>query len=284
MKKRKITILSIIFILFFNICHAESIQEEITKIEKEADNYKFTLENTELQQYKNIISYELYLLWDNELNSLWKRLFKEVNTTEKKKLLIQQKEWINRKKENIKIAGQPYEGGSIQSLVCNIRAMEMTKARVYILAKYLAHIRKESFIISNETKEWIDYEDPSLDNVFELFEGCWEIYEKTGNYICIERSNMSFYGVEGSNWTLWISDGIVLSDLDIYSYTKDSIIFKVSNKDKNIFYQLSVNIDYSMVLVFGNSLEDFDRNNAIFSYDFRENSKKLEKFIEKSNY
>ena len=149
MKKRKITILSIIFILFFNICHAESIQEEITKIEKEADNYKFTLENTEPQQYKNIISYELYRLWDNELNSLWKRLFKEVNTTEKKKLLIQQKEWINRKKENIKIAGQPYEGGSIQSLVCNIRAMEMTKEEQNQTALYLMNniIPKRNIII-----------------------------------------------------------------------------------------------------------------------------------------
>lgn len=277
MKKRSITILTTVFILFCNICYAESIQEEIERVEMETDKYKIMIENTEQQQPRNIMTYELYTFWDNKLNSLWKRLIKEVNEEEKKKLLVQQRNWIKRKEESVEIAGQPYEGGSIQPLIHNIRAIEMTKARVYILAKYLAYVRKEPFTILND----VDYADPNLYEVFKLFEGCWEIFEEKGKYINIEKSHMCFYGVEGSNWTLWTSNGIILSDLDVYTYTKDTIIFKVSNNGKDIFYKLSVNVDYSMVLVFGNSLDNLDWDNAIFSYDFRENSQELENFLQK---
>lgn len=280
MKKRKIMILAIsIFILVCNICYSDSIQEEIARVEKEANKYKIILENTEPQQHRNIISSELYFLWDNELNSLWKKIFKELNPIEKKKLLIQQRKWIKRKEENVEMAGQPFEGGSIQPFIHNTRAIEMTRARVYTLAKYLAHIKKESFYISNEVKETLDYADPSLNDIFKLFEGCWEIFDETGKYISIERSEMCFYGIERSNWTIWVSNGVVLSDLDVYSYTKDTIIFKVLKNSENIFYKLTVNSDYSMVLVSGNSLDRFDWDNAIFSYDFKENSQELRKFI-----
>lgn len=266
MKKRNITILAIIFILLCNICQAVSIQKEIAKIEKKAIEYENIINNSTSQMDMNINSGDLYILWDNELNSLWKRLIKKVDIEEKRKLLIQQREWIKRKERNIKEAGAIYEGGSIQSYIHNRRATEMTRARVYTLAKYLAHVRKESFVIPKEIKKSLDYADPSLNDVFKFFEGCWEIDEEKGKYIGIERSDMCFYGVEGSNWTLWVSDEVVLSDLDVYSYAQDTIIFKVSKKGKNTFYKLSTDIGYTMIFEWGGSLDKID--DVISSCDF----------------
>lgn len=270
LKKRVAILLSVIAIFFWNISQskAESIQEEIEKIEEKSIEYEEIISNTETQSNLNINSSELANLWDAELNFLWKRLVKELNAEQKKKLLAQQRAWIKRKEADIKATGAEYEGGSIQPLIYNSRTAELTRARVYVLAKYLAHARKEPFIISNKIKESINEADPSLDDIFKSFEGCWEIYEETNKYIGIERTDMSLYGVDGSNWTLWITDGVVLSDLNVYSYTKESVIFKVSNNGKDSFYRLGINIDNSLIFESGNSLDEME--NPIFSYDFKE--------------
>lgn len=254
MKKRKIVILAIIFILFYNICYTETIQKEIERVERKDNKYQQELNNLEGQVFINAHSSKLYSFWEDELNSLWKRLIKEVDTKTKKKLLKQQRAWIKRKEKNIEMAGKMYEGGSIQSQIMNTRGKDMTRARVYILAKYLAHVRNEPFIISEKIQKIINYADPSLDDVFKVFEGNWEIYGEKGKYINIERSDMCFYDVEGSNWTLWITDGIILSDLNVYNYTQDSIIFK----NKNTFYQLTTNIGCALIFTWGNSLKTMD--------------------------
>lgn len=258
---KKITmLLSIIFILLCNISNvkAETIQDEITRIQGKAYEYESDIFNAETQLERNLYSGDLYQLWDDELNSLWKRLSKELTPEMKKKVLNQQRAWIKRKDENVKSAGDMVSGGSIQSLVCNSRAAEMTRVRVYVLAKYLANVKNEPFTISSEIKESLNELDPNLNDVFKSFEGQWKIDEKPNTYIGIERTDMCLYGVEGSDWTLWVTDEVVLSDKDVYSYTRDNIIFKVSRNGKNSFYKLSFTYGDTIIFASGSSLDRMD--------------------------
>lgn len=258
---KKITmLLSIIFILLCNISNvkAETIQDEITRIQGKAYEYESDIFNAETQLERNLYSGDLYQLWDDELNSLWKRLSKELNPEMKKKVLKQQRAWIKRKDENVKSAGDMVSGGSIQSLVCNSRAAEMTRVRVYVLAKYLANVKNEPFTISSEIKESLNELDPNLNDVFKSFEGQWKIDEKPNTYIGIERTDMCLYGVEGSKWTLWVTDGVILSDKDVYSYTRDNIIFKVRHNGKNSFYKISFTYGDTIIFASGSSLDKME--------------------------
>lgn len=258
---KKITmLLSIIFILLCNISNvkAETIQDEITRIQGKAYEYESDIFNAETQLERNLYSGDLYQLWDDELNSLWKRLSKELNPEMKKKVLKQQRAWIKRKDENVKSAGDMVSGGSIQSLVCNSRAAEMTRVRVYVLAKYLANVKNEPFTISSEIKESLNELDPNLNDVFKSFEGQWKIDEKPNTYIGIERTDMCLYGVEGSKWTLWVTDGVILSDKDVYSYTRDNIIFKVRHNGKNTFYKISFTYGDTIIFASGSSLDKME--------------------------
>ena len=258
---KKITmLLSVAFILLFNIsdAKAETIQDEIARIEGKAYEYEGDISNAETQMEMNLYSGDLYQLWDDELNSIWKRLSKELTPEMKKKVLNQQRAWIKRKDENVKSAGDMVDGGSMQPLVHNSRAAEMTRARVYVLAKYLANNRNEIFIIPSEVKKSINEADPNLNDVFKSFEGQWKIDEKPNTYIGIERTDMCLYGVEGSNWTLWVTDEVVLSDKEVYSYTKDNIIFKVSRNGKNSFYKLSFTYGDTIIFASGSSLDKMD--------------------------
>lgn len=258
---KKITmLLSVAFILLFNIsdAKAETIQDEIARIEGKAYEYEGDISNAETQMEMNLYSGDLYQLWDDELNSLWKRLSKELNPEMKKKVLKQQRAWIKRKDENVKSAGDMVSGGSIQSLVCNSRAAEMTRVRVYVLAKYLANVKNEPFTISSEIKESLNELDPNLNDVFKSFEGQWKIDEKPNTYIGIERTDMCLYGVEGSKWTLWVTDGVILSDKDVYSYTRDNIIFKVRHNGKNSFYKISFTYGDTIIFASGSSLDKME--------------------------
>ena len=88
---KKITILlSAIFILLFNIsdAKAETIQDEIARIEGKSYEYESDISNAETQLEMNLYSGDLYQLWDDELNSIWKRLSKELTPEMKKKGLI----------------------------------------------------------------------------------------------------------------------------------------------------------------------------------------------------
>ena len=58
-------------------------------------------------------------------------------------------------------------GGSLQPQLENSAAEGLTRARVYILAGYLADVRNESFVIDTEIQKSIDESEYSLDDVTE---------------------------------------------------------------------------------------------------------------------
>lgn len=241
----------------------ESIQDEIARIEEKSREHCNIDTSSMGQQQMNRHSAEWYLIWDDELNSLWSRLSDELDAETKAKVLEEQRAWIKGKEGNATAAGMSALGGTLQPLLESETAGEMTRARVYILAGYLADVRNESFTISPEIQESLDAAEPSLDDVFEQFEGQWIFDESRGACVGIERTEACSYGVEGSNWTVWVTGGDLFSDLDVYGYTETNILFKVTRNDSDAFYELSFGTDHALILTYRTSLS----RDALNDYD-----------------
>ena len=237
---------------------AESIQDEIAKVEVKSCEYENADWGSMGQQEMNQLTGQWYQLWDDELNSLWSRLSDELDSETKAKVLDEQRAWIKRKEENVKGAGAAAFGGSLQPQLENSTAEEMTRARAYILAGYLADARNESFTIPSEIQESIDIADLSLNDVFEKFEGQWIFDRDRGACVGIERTETCAYGVEGSNWTVWVTGGDIISDLDVYGYTENNIIFKIPHDGYDAFYELSFNMANSINFAFGTSIDTLE--------------------------
>lgn len=71
------------------------------------------------------------------LNDLWRVLKRTLDTEQMNALTDEQRAWIAEKEQSVADAGAEYEGGSMQPMVMNLRAAEMTKERVYELMEYL---------------------------------------------------------------------------------------------------------------------------------------------------
>lgn len=228
----------------------ESIQAEIEKVEKMSQEHCNIDSSSMGQQQMNQHSAQWYRLWDDELNSLWSRLSEELDAETKAKLLEEQRAWIKRKEGNVTAAGLGALGGTLQPLLESETAGEMTRARVYVLAGYLAEARKESFTISPEIQESLDEAEPSLDDIFTQFEGQWIFDADRGACVGVERTATCAYGVDGSNWTIWATGGDIFSDLDVYGYTETNVLFKVTRGDFDSFYELSFGTEHKPILTY----------------------------------
>jgi len=240
------------------VSDVESIQDEIARIEAQSRAHLDIDSSNMGQQDMNQHSAQWYQLWDDELNSLWSRLSDELDADTKAKVLEEQRAWIKRKEENVRAAGMQALGGSLQPLLESETAGEMTRARVYILAGYLAEVRNETFTISLEIQESIDAADPSLFDVFEKFEGQWMFDGSRGACVGVELTEECGYGEEGSTWTVWVTGGDIITDLDVYGYTANNIIFKVEHEDHDAYYELSFNMAGSINFAYGQSLDAMD--------------------------
>lgn len=115
---------------------SERIAMEISFAEEsEAEwNAKHTKSAPQLEM--NMAAAELYRIWDDTLNTVWKLLESELDDTTMEQLRAEEREWIKFKETEAKAAGEEVEGGSMQPLLESERAAELTKERVYELAKY----------------------------------------------------------------------------------------------------------------------------------------------------
>ena len=232
----------------------ETIQEEIARVEEQSREH-CNIDSSDMgQQDMNDHSYQWYKIWDDELNFLWSRLSDELDAETKAKVLEEQRAWIKRKERNVTAAGVQALGGSLQPLLESETAAEMTRARVYVLAGYLAEVRNETFTISQEIQKSLDAVEPNLDDVFAQFEGQWIFDENRGACVGVERTEACAYGVEGSNWTVWVTGGDLFSDLDVYGYTEHNILFKVTHSDFDAFYELSFGMEGNLILIYRTSL------------------------------
>lgn len=237
---------------------AGDIQKELAKIEEQSIGYENADWSSMGQADMNQTTAQWYQLWDDELNSLWSRLSDELDAETKAKVLEEQRAWIKQKEARVKGAGMEVNGGSLQPQLENTVAEEITRARAYILAGYLADVRKESFSIPLEIQKSLDASNLNLDDVFAKFEGQWIFDESRGACVGVAKSEDCDYGVKGSSWTVWVTGGGILSDLDVYGYTEDTIIFKIERDGYDDCYELSFDQSGALNLAYGTSLDVMD--------------------------
>jgi len=116
-----------------------AVEKLLADAEKEAAAMEKKLaEDASLNQAEmNELSNEIYVVWDNVLNELWGILKDTQDENTMNDLLKEQREWIDMKEAEAQKAGEEFAGGSMQALVVNQKAAELTKVRVYELADYL---------------------------------------------------------------------------------------------------------------------------------------------------
>lgn len=108
------------------IFYTEEQEKVVEKKQQEADT----------QPEMNETAKEMYQLWDDTLNAVWKLLEANLSESDMEVLRKEKNEWIVSKEAEVQAAGQENEGGSLQPLLEAATAAELTKARVYELAKY----------------------------------------------------------------------------------------------------------------------------------------------------
>jgi uncharacterized protein YecT (DUF1311 family) len=138
----------------------KSIQAEMEEAESLSWECYESVDQSDMgQQEINQLTAQWYQFWDDEMNFLWDRLSEEVDEETEAELLEEQQAWLQQKEEAVKNAGAAFSGGSLQAQLENMKAEEMTRARAYVLAGYLAEVRGESFTISPEIQESLDAMD-----------------------------------------------------------------------------------------------------------------------------
>ena len=117
----------------------ESIQNRLTYMEEQSDALERDIqENASLTQADlNVKSQELYDMWDSMLNEVRETLKQTQDAETMEKLNVQEREWIAWKERQIREAGEEFEGGSLQPMVCAQKAAELTRERVYELIAVL---------------------------------------------------------------------------------------------------------------------------------------------------
>ena len=115
----------------------ESLKTRVAFTEELALETENSIENDPLTQLEyNEKTGQLYEMWDSDLNAIWSELKVFLDEEAFDKLLSEQREWIATKEAEVKVAGAEFEGGSMQPMVMNMKAAELTKARVYELLEY----------------------------------------------------------------------------------------------------------------------------------------------------
>lgn len=115
-----------------------AIDNELSKLEMQAADLQDQINNGALSQSElNQLSAELYMLWDDELNSMWGRIREILPENEMAQLTSEELEWIDEKEAAIAEAGAEFAGGSMQPFAENGTAARLTRIRVYELADYL---------------------------------------------------------------------------------------------------------------------------------------------------
>ena len=113
----------------------------MTALEEKAEEIEEFLEHDAMTQLDmNEKTQELYELWDEALNYLWKEIKSQLSDSEFAKLLEEQREWITEKESAVKAAGKEFEGGSMYALAVNAEAAEITQERVYELYEVLTKL------------------------------------------------------------------------------------------------------------------------------------------------
>ena len=112
------------------------IEAQIVFAEEQAGPLQEKLDEGDLSQLDmNMTSGEVFQIWDDCLNNIWKYLKENLDEDTMSALTQEELEWIREKEAAVKEAGEEFEGGSIRPLIENGTAAQWTKERVYELQK-----------------------------------------------------------------------------------------------------------------------------------------------------
>lgn len=132
--------------------NATSLQDEINQIQKIANNYSDAASRANTQSEMNSSSAWTYTVWDTELNNLWKQISNSASKDVKDRILNEQRNWISMKNEiTIENLGAPEDSGSIYPLLQNNFLSDITHNRCLILARELAMIKHENFVMPDRS-------------------------------------------------------------------------------------------------------------------------------------
>lgn len=111
-------------------------EEWRTKLENSLINDP--LSQTEL----NITSKQLYDEWDFALNDIWRVLMRVLDEEEKEALIAEERVWIAMKEAAVEEAGAKFEGGTMRPLEMNMKAIALTRLRVFELLEKLPEVEE----------------------------------------------------------------------------------------------------------------------------------------------
>ncbi len=114
------------------------LREQITLTEEQAAILEASIQNDPLSQSElTEKTKEIYDLWDSALNEIWSVLKDTLDKEAMAALTVEEREWIARKEQAVADAGAEFAGGSMQPMIMNDKAAQMTKDRVYELLELL---------------------------------------------------------------------------------------------------------------------------------------------------
>lgn len=142
------------------VLNSTSLQEELTNIDKITQKYTPLAEAAQTQGEMNIAAQWLYTIWDAELNNLWSRFSNSADRQTKENLLVDQRNWINMKEEITLLSiGSREENGSMYLLLESSFLEEITEKRAYVLARELAKIKGEDFVMPEVSTKYGTFVD-----------------------------------------------------------------------------------------------------------------------------
>ena len=247
-KKKKITILVCTLFMVFSLgacgktkedaavvtqqessLQIESMDEETTSEEsttfnngeeddielKDTIEIDFTYDYTEdiKADVAYVASLWLYVIWDTELNNLWRRFSSLANQDTKEMVLEEQRNWIAMKEEvTLMSLGSQEENGSMYPMLVNSLWEEKTKNRAYFIANELAQIEGESFAMpETSTKYGLFVDNQGTDAVYSslITRQSWEGEDEAiisvyrlggieGSFIDNGNGNLDFTSDDGS--------------------------------------------------------------------------------------
>ena len=147
-----------------------SLQEELENIEKVSEKYEAIAQTAQTQMDMNLSSGWFLKIWDTELNSLWSRFSDSADEQTKEKVLAEQRNWISMKEEVVlESIGSSEENGSMYSLLVNSFQEEITRNRAFVLAKELAKVKGETFVMpERSTKYGVFVDNQGTGSVYSL--------------------------------------------------------------------------------------------------------------------
>ena len=115
----------------------EAVRMEINGAEEQTAALNRRMQAAQTQTELNELAGQKFQVWDNELNSVWKRLENTLSKDAMERLRAEERTWISQKEKAMQQEAAAFGGGSMASMAYAEKGTELTRARVYVLAEYL---------------------------------------------------------------------------------------------------------------------------------------------------